>query len=109
MGFFKTKKSTTPTHRSPSPRQKTPKNKTDKKIRIEEPKREGFAQRIIKTNTVDMLLRTALNQDILDINKAVTHFLVKKKTTFNNYVSYKLDFSQKLQNPGISLVIKCES
>ena len=52
MSFFKiesTKKSTTSTHRSPSPRWKTPNNKTEnKKIKIEEPKREGLAQKIKK-------------------------------------------------------------
>ena len=50
---------------------------------------------LLKTTTVDMLLRVSLNQEILDLDEAVKHFIGKKQSTFNPYVQHKLDFSKQ--------------
>jgi hypothetical protein len=72
----------------------------------------GFSQKNIirsklrnrlRTETVDKLLRVALNYEFVNINKAVDHFTSKKQSTFNAYITSKIEYhTKKITTLGIS-------
>ena len=45
-----------------------------------------------------MLMRIGLNQYLIDIDKATSHFIDNKKTTFEAYVKQKMESKEAMSN-----------
>ena len=49
----------------------------------------------LSTNTVDQLLRVALNHHLLDLDKSVHYFVATKQATFTTYINQREEYHKK--------------